>query len=248
MTIFKIFSKFTLFALLASTFSHAVLADGDKAAELIRERLLAARPDIPILDIQPAQIPGFYDVYLPAGQVLHFTSDGKHFYTGDLYGVTDQLVNLTESSRSVQRKDVVDNIDESQMVIFSPPKGRVKATVTVFTDIDCVFCRKLHDEVPELNRLGIAVRYLAYPRSGPNTPSYDKLVSAWCSENPKLALTRAKGGQDIPKASCENPVAAQYELGGQLGINSTPSMIYEDGTLARGYMPATQLAEALGLL
>ncbi|MGK0460728.1 MAG: thiol:disulfide interchange protein DsbC [Candidatus Azotimanducaceae bacterium] len=248
MTIFKSFSRFTLFVLFVSTFSSAVMAAEDKAAELIRERLLAARPDIPILDIQPAQIPGFYDVYLPAGQVLHFTADGKHFYTGDLYGVTDQLVNLTESSRSVQRKKVVDSIDESEMVVFSPPQGRVKATITVFTDIDCVFCRKLHDEVPELNRLGIAVRYLAYPRSGPNTPSYDKLVSAWCAENPKMALTRAKAGQDIPPASCENPVTAQYELGGRLGINSTPSMIYEDGTLARGYMPAAELADALGIL
>lgn len=248
MTIFKIFSRFTLFTLLVSTFSHAVLANDDKAAELIRERLIAARPDIPILDIQPAQIPGFYDVFLPAGQVLHFTADGKHFYTGDLYAVTDELVNLTESGRSDQRKQLVDSVDEAEMLVFSPPKGRVKATVTVFTDIDCVFCRKLHDEVPELNRLGIAVRYLAYPRSGPNTPSYDKLVSAWCAEDPLMALTLAKAGKDIPEASCENPVAAQYELGGRLGINSTPSMIYDDGTLARGYMPAADLAQALGIL
>ena len=248
MPILKILSVFALFAVVMSAVSQSALADDEKAEALIRERLIAARPDIPILDIQPAQIPGFYDVYLPAGQVLHFTADGKFFYTGDLYGVTDELVNLTESSRSGQRKEEIDNIDESQMVIFSPPEGRVKATVTVFTDIDCVFCRKLHNEVPELNRLGIAVRYLAYPRSGPDTPSYDKLVSAWCAENPKLALTRAKAGQDVPEATCPNPVAAQYELGGRLGINSTPSLVYEDGTLARGYMPAADLAKALGIL
>lgn len=244
----KLFSKIVLSVLLCVGLVNVVIADDEAAAKNIRERLTAARPDIPILDIQPAGIPGFYDVYLPAGQVLHFTADGKYFYTGDLYGVEDQLVNLTEKGRSDERKKVIDELDETEMVVFSPTKDRVKATITVFTDIDCVFCRKLHNEVPELNRLGIAVRYLAYPRSGPNTPSYDKLVSAWCAENPKIALTRSKAGEDIPDATCLNPVASQYELGGRLGINSTPSLIYEDGTLARGYMPAAELADALGIL
>lgn len=235
-------------AILLVTISMPVAANDDPAIEKIRAKLHAARPDIPILDITKAQVPGFYDVYLPAGQVLHFTADGKYFFAGDLYGVEDRLVNLTERGRAVERKALVEGIDEAQMVVFSPPADRVKATVTVFTDIDCVFCRKLHNEVPELNRLGVAVRYLAYPRSGTNGESYNKLVNAWCAENPKIALTRAKAGQEIPNASCVNPVASQYELGGRLGINSTPSLIYDDGTLARGYVTAEELAQSLGVL
>ncbi|MFT4676448.1 MAG: thiol:disulfide interchange protein DsbC [Patiriisocius sp.] len=252
----KTFFKITLLAFLSASFSPLAFsqnvkketAELEKVTQLIMDRLKAARPDIPVLAIEPAQIPGFYDVFLPAGQVLHFTPDGKHFYTGDLYGVTDQLVNLTEKSRSGDRKELIDGLDESQMVVFSPPKDRVKATVTVFTDIDCVFCRKLHNEVLELNRLGVAVRYLAYPRSGVGSPSYDKLVSVWCAENPKMALTRAKSGIDIAAATCVNPVAAQFELGGQMGINSTPSLVFDDGTLSRGFMPAAELAATLGVL
>lgn len=252
----KTLFKIALLACLSASFSSLAfsqntekeIAELEKTSQLIIDRLKAARPDIPVLAIKPAQIPGFYDVFLPAGQVLHFAPDGKHFYTGDLYGVTDELVNLTEKGRSDDRKVLIDELDESQMVIFSPPEDRVKATVTVFTDIDCVFCRKLHKEVPELNRLGVAVRYLAYPRSGVGSPSYDKLVSAWCSDNPKMALTRAKSGVDIPVATCDNPVAAQFELGGQLGINSTPSLIFDDGTLSRGFMPAAELAATLGVL
>ena len=228
-----------------------VVADADrdaKAAEAITKRLLAARPDIPILDIQPTDMPGMYAVSLPGGQLLHFSEDGKFFFPGDLYQVTNQLVNLTEEGRAGARKDLIDGLDESQMVVFSPAKERVKATITVFTDIDCVFCRKLHNEVPEMNRLGIAVRYLAFPRSGVDTPSYDKIVSAWCAENPQIALTRAKAGEDIPEAKCVNPVASQLDLVQQLGINSTPAVVLENGTLMPGYRTAADFAQILDVL
>ena len=234
-----------------SVVAESALADADqdaKAAEAITKRLLEARPDIPILDIQPTQMPGMYAVTLPGGQLLHFSADGQFFFPGDLYQVTDQLVNITEQGRAGARKELIDGLDESQMVVFSPAKERVKATITVFTDIDCVFCRKLHNEVPEMNRLGIAVRYLAFPRSGKDTPSYDKLVSAWCSENPQIALTRAKAGEQIPDAKCVNPVASQLELVQQLGINSTPAVVFEDGTLTPGYRTAAEFAQILGVL
>lgn len=219
-----------------------------RAAEQIRATLQAARPDIPIMDIQPSQMPGFYSVSLPAGQVLHFTSDGKYFYTGDLFQVGKQLVNLSEQSRATARKDLLDEMDESQMVVFSPAKERVKAQITVFTDIDCGWCRRLHNEVPELNRLGIAVRYMAFPRGGIDSQGYDKLVNAWCSENPQIAMTRAKAGEEIPDAKCVNPVASQYELAGRIGVNSTPAIVLDDGSLMPGYKPAADLAELLGVL
>ncbi len=215
----------------------------------IRDRVLAVRPDLPIEDVKPSSLPGFYDVSLPGGQTLHFTEDGRYFFTGDLYEVTsEKLVNVTEQSRTKERKVILDQLDESEMLVFSPVKEMVKATVTVFTDIDCTYCRKLHQEVPEMNRLGIAVRYLAFPRAGPKSASYDKIVSAWCADNPKIALTRAKAGQEIEARTCENPVAAQYQLGGTMGVNSTPSLVFEDGSMNPGYLPAASLAEKLGLM
>lgn len=219
-----------------------------KAEAQITKRLFEARPDIPILDIQPSQMPGFYLVSLPGGQTLHFSADGKYFYTGDLFEVSNQLVNVSEQSRSTARKEMLDTIDESQMVVFAPAKDRVKAQITVFTDIDCGWCRKLHNEVPKMNRLGIAVRYVAFPRGGIDSQSYDKLVNAWCSDNPQIAMTRAKAGEELPDAKCVNPVASQYELAGRIGVNSTPSIVLDDGTLIPGFKTAEAFAELLGVL
>jgi thiol:disulfide interchange protein DsbC len=157
-------------------------------------------------------------------------------------------VNVSEQGRTEKRKQQMSLLDESQMLVFAPSKERIKATITVFTDIDCGFCRKLHKEVPELNRLGIAVRYLAYPRAGMGSDSYDKYVSAWCADNPKIAFTKAKAGQEIEERTCANPVAEQFQLGGLMGINSTPSLIYDDGRLDPGYLPAEKLAAKLGVL
>lgn len=186
---------------------------------------------------------------LLGGQTLYISSDGKYLFAGDLYEILEVgLVNLTETGRSVQRKRLLDALDESEMLVFAPPKEMIKATVTVFTDIDCTYCRKLHREVPELNRLGIAVRYLAYPRAGTSSESYNKFVSAWCADNPKAALTKAKNNQPIEEKTCDNPVAAQYKLGSTMGVNSTPSLVYEDGSMDPGYMPAAKLAERLGIL
>jgi len=229
------------------------VTDDDKslaiASEKIRARLKISRPELGIIEIRPSPVSGFYEVLMAVGQTFYFSEDGLHFFTGDLYEVKlGGLANVSEENRTQERKEIVDGLDESEMLIFSPPEELVKVTVTVFTDIDCVYCRKLHNEIPELNRLGIAVRYLAYPRSGVQTASYDKYVSAYCSETPNIALTKAKMGEKIPSKTCKNPVAQQLMLGSRLGVNSTPTLIFEDGTLQPGYAPAKTLAAQLGIL
>ena len=118
----------------------------------------------------------------------------------------------------------------------------------MFTDIDCGYCRKLHREIPQLNEMGIEVSYLAYPRAGIGSQSYSKYVSAWCAEDKLGALTLAKNGQEIPAKNCDNPIAAQYELGQQMGISGTPAIVLEDGRLIPGYLNAQKLANALGVL
>jgi len=219
------------------------------ASDKIRTRLKISRPALGIIDIRPSPIEGFYEVLMEIGKVFYFSENGHHFFTGDLYEVKlDGLANVSEDGRTRERKEIIDALDESEMLVFSPPKELVKATVTIFTDIDCIYCRKLHNEIPELNRLGIAVRYLAFPRSGVNTASYNKYVSAWCSDTPKIAFTKAKMGESIPTKSCKNPIAKQLMLASRVGVNSTPALVFEDGSLQPGYAPAKALAAKLGIL
>ena len=132
------------------------------------------------------------------------------------------------------------------MIVFAPKQS--KAHVYVFTDVDCYYCQKLHQEVPALEALGIEVRYLAYPRAGIGSDSYQKIASAWCADDPQDSLTILKAGGDIPSNVCEdNPIAQQFALGSDLGVKGTPALITEAGVLLPGYMPADKLARALGL-
>jgi thiol:disulfide interchange protein DsbC len=217
-----------------------------KSQEEVKAWLLQVRPDIPIESVTESPLDGFYTLNLTGGTMLHITRDGLYFLTGDLYQVTaSELVNLTENSRNGKRKALLDSLDESEMLVFAPE--HVKKTVTVFTDVDCTYCRKLHREVPAMNELGIAIRYLAYPRAGIGSPTYDVMVSAWCADDPKTALTKAKAGETIPAKTCPNPVAKQYQLGGEMGVNGTPALLLEDGTLLPGYLPADALAARLGI-
>ncbi len=240
----KLISAMLLIALLAR--SMMSLAAPDPAD--VRKKLAQIRPDLPIREVRTSQLPGFYEVVLMQGTVLFVNEDMNYFVAGDLYRIeANRFVNVSEEGRSRVRKSLIDEVDESDMVIFSPQEGLTKASVTVFTDVDCGYCRKLHKEVPELNRLGIEVRYLAYPRAGIGSDSYNKMVSAWCADNPQLALTRSKLGQAIEEKTCENPVAAEYELGNKVGVTGTPAIVYEDGTLLPGYLPARELARRLGV-
>ncbi len=216
--------------------------------EQAKQKLLDSRPDFPVLNLKQSMIPGYFEIVTKGGTTLYMSQDGNHFFAGDLYFIEpDGFVNATEKARTDFRRDLLRSLDEAEMVIFAPRPELTKATITVFTDIDCGYCRKLHKEVPELNRLGIAVRYLAYPRAGIGSVSYHKAVSAWCSDNPQIALTQAKAGKEIEKKTCANPVAAQYAMGADFGVTGTPAVIYEDGTLQAGYLPAAELARRLGI-
>ncbi|MCB1647305.1 MAG: DsbC family protein [Pseudomonadales bacterium] len=226
------------------TTTFAVAADENE----VLGKLKQARPDLTYSNLQKSVLPGFWEVEINGGQKLYVTEDGSHFIVGDLFRIDpNRFTNLSEEGRNIRRKTLLDQLDEKDMVVFKPYSGDPKAVLTVFTDIDCTFCRKLHQEVPELNRRGIEVRYLAYPRAGIDSASYDKIVSAWCADNPQMALTKAKSGTSIPPLTCDNPVAEQYELGGEMGVTGTPTLILEDGSLISGYMPADALSARLGI-
>jgi thiol:disulfide interchange protein DsbC len=228
-------------------------ADANEAADEVKggaalvERLTALRPGIPIEQVRETPLAGIYALELQGGTVFYGTADGRYLFAGDMYELTEtNLVNLAESGRTAKRQALMAKVTPEEMVVFSP-EGETKASISVFTDVDCGYCQKLHLEVPKLNEMGIEVRYLAYPRAGVGSQSYQKIVSAWCSADRNTAITRLKARQTIPTLTCQNPVASQLDLGREVGVTGTPAIVLEDGRLLPGYMPAEQLAGALGI-
>jgi thiol:disulfide interchange protein DsbC len=198
--------------------------------------------------VRESEAPGLYEVESNNGDTIYTTKDGGYLLTGDLLQITESgIANVSERNRADQRKKQMAAFGNKGLISF-PADGEEKAEIAVFTDIDCPYCRKMHDEVPELNRYGITVHYYGFPRSGPNTSSFNKYVSVWCNEDQRGAMDDAKAGKRIEGASCDNPVREQYNLGGQVGVTGTPAIVLEDGNMVRGYVPAKQLAEGLGLL
>jgi len=178
-----------------------------------------------------------------AGRVIHVTADGKYMVTGDLFDL-ESKTNLSEENRTAARRAELQSIKDADAIIFEPD-GPVKHSVTVFTDTDCTYCRKLHSEIAEINKLGIRVRYAAFPRTGPDTEAWSKTEAVWCSKDRRAALTRAKLGESVTAAKCQSPVASQFQIGQQMGARGTPMILTDDAKLVSGYLPPNQLAARL---
>ena len=167
------------------------------------------------------------------------SDDGQHLIVGEIRDMkTGQ--NLTDDKRAQLRVKEIDTLDEKELIVFAPEK-ETKYTVNVFTDVDCPYCAKFHNEVPELNQGGVKVRYLAFPRAGAGSKTYNTMVSVWCAEDRQQAITAAKAKRAVKSATCNNPVDKQYELGKRLGVSGTPAMLLANGELVPGYVPAKQL-------
>lgn len=199
-------------------------------------------PDLGEDEIRPSPIAGIYEISL-GSRMAYISADGKYLIQGDLYDVESEQ-NLTEQRRMAARLQSLDKVSESSMIIFG--SGDAPHTITVFTDIDCGYCRKLHRQIAEYNNNGIRVRYLFFPRSGPQTESWFKAQEVWCAEDRNMALTQAKAGAVIESDDCgPTPVAEHYELGRSFGIQGTPAIIAETGQLIPGYVAPDELARYL---
>lgn len=198
--------------------------------------------------VKKSPVNGMQYVGVMGGSSYYVSSDGKYFIEGDMYEVADEgIANATEKTVAEQRKSMLDGLNVKDMVVFSPEQ-KAKSYVYIFTDVDCGWCRRQHQEVAKINEKGIEVRYLAFPRAGINSPSYRKIASAWCNENPNDSLTKVKAGKNIPENVCKgNPIPEQYMLGRQIGVNGTPAIVTADGRIMPGYADADKLAGALGL-
>ncbi|MFV0477683.1 MAG: DsbC family protein [Parahaliea sp.] len=222
----------------------------DKAvADKLRKHMESTLEGLVVDSISSSELPGLYEVMLQNGIVVYASVDGKYVLEGNLLAATaDGYINVTEQRRDVARKRQLAVIDKKDMIIFPAKDNKAKTYVTVFTDVTCFYCQKLHKEVPELNRRGVEVRYLAYPREGVGSPGFRQLATAWCSKDPAASLTRLKEGKSVSGQVCAgNPVAAQYMLGQKLGVRGTPAIIDESGRMIPGYRSADQLMADLGL-
>ena len=220
------------------------------AAQIDKLRAALEAPDsgLKVASVKTSEIPGLYEVQFTNGPMVYSTANGDFFLLGDLFAVGPEgYVNLAEKRRDGERVEKLATVAQDDMIVFSP-EGEPRAHITVFTDVTCFYCQKLHQEVPELNKRGVEVRYLAYPRAGVDSGGFKKLATAWCSDNPQEALTQLKNKQAVPEKVCaDNPVAAQFQLGQELGVRGTPAIVTQDGQMIPGYQSADELIVTLGL-
>jgi thiol:disulfide interchange protein DsbC len=208
----------------------------------VRARVVAklpgARPD----DVAASPIPGIYEVTM-GGLIAYVSSDGKYLLSGNVYDL-DTQVNLTASRRNSARAKALAAASESNMIVFGP--ANAKMTVTVFTDVDCGFCRKFHSQIADVNKAGVRVRYMFYPRTGPGTESWAKAEQVWCAADRREALTRAKKGDTLKGKNCgDAAVKSQYELGSDLGVEGTPAIFTQNGDYIGGYLTPAELVQAI---
>ncbi len=209
---------------------------GDAA---LRAAMKEVAPDAEITHISDSPIPGYKEVALGA-RIVYLSNDGKRLIQGALFDIPTRE-NLTQVSEAVLRKGLLDSVGPDRRIIF--PAAEPRHTVTVFTDIDCGYCRKLHEQIAVYNRLGITIEYLFYPRSGLRGESFDKAVAVWCAPDRLVAMTAAKAGKALPAGNCTNPVTQDYDLGRRIGLEGTPAIYAANGEQLGGYVePAAMLA------
>lgn len=229
----------------AATAPATVAKTGD-ANERARQAIKKLNSQITVDYVGAAPLPGFREV-IAGGQLLYVSDDGRYLMQGAVLDLEAQE-DLMQSSPALMkhRVDLLKTVPSSERIVFAPPNA--KYTVSVFTDIECGYCRKLHSEIAELNKLGVAVEYLAFPRMGLGSKDHKDMISVWCSSDRKRALTEAKSGKPVPAKDCKNPVTMEYNLGQRIGVTGTPAIYAPDGTQLGGYLPPQALRDALDKL
>ena len=212
--------------------------------EAIEARLASLVPDMDQVVINETPLPGVMQVQI-GGDIVYMSEDGRYLMQGRLIDMETQA-DLTDAAKAVLRKEQLQNLDRQELVTFG--QNDAEFEVLVFTDPDCGYCRRLHQQMDEYEAAGITVHYLAFPRAGVGSQTYDKLVSVWCAEDRQGAMDVAKAGRTPTPATCDNPVTTQYQMGQSLGVTGTPSIMTFDGDIIPGYVPPDRLRERLEAL
>ncbi|MCB1789785.1 MAG: DsbC family protein [Gammaproteobacteria bacterium] len=229
-----------LAAVLLSAQVHADEVD-PQVDERIRNSLSVLLPGLRPDTIRATPVENLYEVGFGM-RLVYVTGDGRYLMQGKIIDL-ETRTEITEQRLSALKMAALAELDEKDMITFGDDDA--KYTITVFTDIDCGYCRKLHSEMDQYNAKGIRIRYLFYPRAGVGSESYDKAVSVWCADDRKAAMDVAKSGGNVPAKTCDNPVAEQHALGQAMRIQGTPALLLDDGSMLPGYVPADKLRQAL---
>lgn len=239
---------FSLPAWAALGFLFVTQAFAASPDETVRAAMAALAPNATIDAVQESQIPGFYEA-IANGQFIYVSKDGRYVIDGSAYDVANKS-DLTAVARAKMRKLALSRIGPDKRIVFAPKAPvATRHTVTVFTDIDCPFCRHFHEQIAQYNAKGIAVDYLFFPLS--IHPGADKKAEAvWCSKDRPAAFTAAMSGQDPGQATCPNPVPELSQLAQSIGISGTPTVLAPDGSQIVGQiaMSPDQLAAELDRL
>ena len=223
-------------------FTTAVLSNDEedslKEIDFILQTLLEVFPGANDYSLDDSLVDGLYTVSI-GSEVIYISKDGKFLIRGEIFDLQNSI-NLTEEKRILGRLDVMQGLDEQTMIIYEP--DQIKHTVTIFTDIDCGYCRKFHQQIDDYLDLGIRVRYLSFPRSGPDTESWKKAEAVWCNKDRSRSLDRAKQGKKVDVDTCPGtPVEAHYNLGSVFNISGTPTIVTDKGKVIVGYLPPESL-------
>ena len=227
-----------VFAAIGVVLSMPATAADESAIE---ERVRALVPEIETLAIAETPVPGMMEVQLN-NEILYMSEDGRYLVQGRMIDLETQT-DLTDAAKTVLRREKLTGLDESQMVSFGPEDAEYE--LMVFTDTDCGYCRRLHEQIDEYIDEGIRINYLAFPRAGAGSETFNTMVSVWCADDQQSAMNTAKSGQQPPQAKCDDPVQEQYQLGKSLGVTGTPSMMTPNGDMIPGYVPPKQLRQRL---
>jgi thiol:disulfide interchange protein DsbC len=230
--------------LLAALIAVTATLQADDHFQAIETKIRSMAPNITSIAISETPIAGVLQVQM-GNEIYYATVDAKYLIAGRIIDM-DTRENLTDQAKAGLRRDLITDLDETKHISFAPDKPVHE--LLVFTDIDCGYCRKLHSQIDEYMAEGIAISYLAFPRAGVGSKSFEKYVSVWCADDQRAALTDAKAGNDPEPRQCDNPVNEQYDLGLAIGVSGTPALVTRDGTLIPGYMPPEQLRQRLEAL
>ena len=211
--------------------------------ERVLQALKTLNPQVQIDHIGPAALPGFREVIV-GGQVVYVSDDGKYLVQGTLLDIaTKKELSPSSPALAKYRQDLLKSIKTSDRIVFAP--ANPVYTVSIFTDIECGYCRKLHSEIAEYNKQGIAIEYMAFPRMGLGSPDHTSMISVCCAADRKKALTDAKAGKPVAAKACKSPVDMEYDVGQRLGVSGTPAIYAADGTQLGGYVPPQKMRAML---
>ncbi len=233
--------KKVLLLLVSATLGWRIALASEEITPAVVASMKKAIPGLKLDRVGHSPIPGLYELEF-GPRVVYVTKDGRYLVRGDVFDLATRE-NLTEGRRKQARLKAIESLGETNMIVYAPENP--KYTITVFTDITCPFCRKLHRQIKKLNKMGIKVRHLAFPRAGIPSKTYDDMVSVWCADDRKQALTDAHAGFPVVAKRCDDPVADQYNMGRAIKITGTPTIVLDNGGMVPGYVPPKRLLEML---